>query len=147
MPTTTIRWAVTEALITQVRAHASLVGVAVEPGWPGDQAGSETVWVDDLDGDINIPTSNAGRKQRDDKFRIPFEVRVVGKVSLDATMTRLAEIVAALEDVLANSPTLSDTDGVVAAQVTEERMTSADLKGLGHVGFAEVVVSVHARLT
>lgn len=145
-PTTSIRWTCVKHLIDLLRDHALMAGVVVEPGWPGDQVGPETVWVADLDGQVNIPVMTGGRKQRDDLFRIPFEIRIVGNVDLDATFARLTEIVSAIEDVLADSPTLSELDGVVSAEVTEERFSIADVPATGRVGMAELVVSVHSRL-
>lgn len=147
MATTSVRWTVTKALIDDIRAAPALVGVAVEPGWPGDRnIRPEMVWVADLDGDVSIPLMNAGRTNRDDRFTIPLEVRVGNQNNLDATMARLTEMVAAVEDVLAESSTLGDEDGVVSIEISSERMTCASTPE-GHVGFAEVVVSVHSRLT
>lgn len=120
-------------------------GVLVEPGWPGDKLEAETVWVDQLDGDLSIAVLSAGRKRRDDKFDIPFEIRVAGKSDLDATMDRLSEIVAAIEDVLADDPGLDAFTGLIAAWISSERMTSGEVAGTGWIGFGEVVVSCHAR--
>lgn len=122
-----------------------LDGVQVEPGWPGDTLKDEAVWVDELDGELVIPVMSAGRKYRDDKFTVPFEIRVTGKKDLDATMSRLSVIVAAIEDVLADDPGLDGLDGLIAAEVTAERMTAGEIANTGWVGFAEVVVSCHAR--
>lgn len=146
--TTSIRWALTKHLIEILRASEQLAGVQIEPGFPGDRQEAESIWVDGLDGEVNIPVAKADRMHRDDKFDIPFQIRVAGKVDLDETMQRVSEIVAGIEDPLATDPHLEDYAGaIVAAEITDERMTAGEIKGAGWVGFAEVVVNVWVRLT
>lgn len=146
MSDTTIRWTCTKHLIDLIRRRSEMDGVTVEPGWPGDKyLTAEMVWVLDLDGDVTIPVMTGGRKHRDDKFEIPLQVRVAGRVDLDATCTRVAELVAAIEDVLAVESTLEDFEGVISAEVTRERATAGRTPE-GCLGFAEVVIAVHARL-
>jgi hypothetical protein len=143
--TTSIRWAVTKHLVDLLRADPDLAGVRVEPGYPGDDAGAECVWVYGLDGDLSIPVMTGGRKQRDDRFEIPFQVAVQNNRDLDSTFTRLTQIVAAIEDVLANDPSMGGIDGVVSAEITRERLSCGPSRQLW-MGVAEVVVSVHSRL-
>lgn len=147
MASTSIRWTVTKHLVDALRNHQALSGVLVEPGWPGeDNLRPSTIYVDELRTEsLLIPVASAGRKNRDDKFAIPFMFRVVDAGSLDDTMTRLTQLVAAVEDVLADSPTIDDMDGVVSAEVTDETMT-AGLRPDGYVGYGQLVVSVHSRL-
>ena len=144
MASTTIRWDVTKHLIDIIRTQFN--DLQIEPGFPGDRLEAESVWIDELDGEIEIPVMSAGRKYRDDRFTIPFEIRVAGKSDLDSTMERLAEIVAGIEDVMADDPGLDDFDGLLSAEVASERMTAGELKGAGWVGFGEVIVSCHARM-
>lgn len=144
MASNTIRWSLTKAIIDLLRAQ--LPDMQIEPGYPGDTLAAEAIWVGILDGQVDIPVMTAGRKDRDDQFDIPFEVTVRGLSDLDSTMTRLSELVSVIEDVLADDPGLNNFDGVIDAQVTRERMTSADVQGAGRVGNAEVIVSVHSRL-
>lgn len=143
MPDVGIRWEITKHLLDLVRDE--LVDVQVEPGWPGDQQKNESVWINDLDGEVTIPLANAGRKYRDDQFRVPFEVRVSNRASLDDTAQRVQEIVNAIEDVLADDPTLADYPGLVSAEINSIRATCARTPQ-GHIGFGEVVVSAHVRL-
>lgn len=144
MASTTLRWTVTKTAITLLRAQ--LPGVLVQPGWPGQEnLLPDSIWVASLDGPVNIPVFQGGRKQRDDNFDIPFEVRVVNQTTLDATMTHLAALVSKIEDIFANDPTIGNLDGVVAAQITDEKH-SAGWTPDGVIGFAEITVSVHSRL-
>lgn len=146
MPDVGPRWELVRHLIDTLRQHASLVGVQVEPGWPGDQQTSESVWVNDLDGEISIPLANAGRKYRDDIFRIPFEIRVANRGDLDSTADRTEEIVNAIDDVLADDPALDEFPGLVSAEITSNRTTFGRTPE-GVLGFGEVVVSAHLRLS
>ena len=144
MATTNIRWTVTKTLIDLIRAHPSVIGVQVEPGWPGDTE-AEAIWVDELDGEVDMPLMMGGRKIRDDRFTIPFEIRVANRDDLDSTMERLLELVAAIEDVTADDPTLGGLDSMPSAVISHERQICARTPD-GHIGFAEVVVDVHSRL-
>jgi hypothetical protein len=86
-----------------------------------------------------------GRKQRDDVFTLPLQIRVIGYGTLNETMERLMVIVGIIEDTLAADTSLASLDGVLSAEVTEERQTSAMFPE-GPTGFAEVVVTVSTRL-
>ena len=146
MATTSIRWAACQAIVSLLRSDQSLAGVTVEPGWPGDRApNAQLIWIDELDGTCEIPVMTGGRKQRNDDFDIPLQMRVIGLGTLDDTMGQLSVLVAAVENLLADDTSLDDLDGVLSAEVTRERMTSAMFPE-GPVGFAEVVVSVSTRL-
>jgi len=147
MADTTIRWALAKHFITKLRALPALEDVQIEPGFPGDTQEPDSIWISELDGDLEIPVSKAARMQRDDKFTIPFEFRVAGRVDLDETMTRLSVLVAALEELLATDPGLENFDGLIDAEINSEVMTAGNMRGAGCLGFAQVVVSAHARLT
>lgn len=147
MATTSIRWECVTDIITSLAGMPMIAGqTTVHPGWPGDEETGEIVWISDLDGEVSTPVSKAGRRYRDDQFDIPIQVRVFGRRDLDDTGARLTEIVSAVEDFLADDATIGDLDGVVDAEITSIRSTLRELPE-GPIGFAEVVVSVHARLT
>ncbi len=144
--TTSIRWQAAERVVSLLRAEPLLRSVSIEPGWPGDRVPqAELIWLDEIDGTVNIPVMTGGRKQRDDIFNLPFQIRVLGYATLSETMERLTTLVATIEDVLADDTSLLELDGVLSAEVTEERQTSAMFPE-GPVGFAEVVVTVSSRL-
>jgi len=146
MATTNIRWSACQRIVSLLQSDATLMGVTVEPGWPGDRAPTaQLIWIDELDGTCEIPVMTGGRKQRNDDFEIPLQIRVIGLGTLDETMVRLTEILAVIENTLASDTSLDDLDGVLSAEITRERMTSAMFPE-GPVGFAEVVVSISTRL-
>ena len=147
MATTSIRWAAVNQIVTLISSSPLMANVVVAPGFPGEQIAktAQLVWIDEIDGQVSIPVMVGGRKERNDDFDIPIEVKVVGFATLDDTMQRLVEIVAVIEDTLADDTSLGDLDGVLSAEISRERITSAILPE-GPVGFAQVTVSVSTRL-
>ena len=146
MATTSIRWEAAKRVVTLLQAAPTLANVTIEPGWPGDRVKlAELIWLDEIDGNVNIPVMTGGRKQRDDVFTLPLQIRVIGYGTLNETMERLMVIVGIIEDTLAADTSLNSLDGVLSAEVTEERQTSAMFPE-GPTGFAEVVVTVSTRL-
>lgn len=146
MATTSIRWEAAKRVVSLLQAAPTLATVTIEPGWPGDRVKlAELIWLDEIDGNVNIPVMTGGRKQRDDVFTLPLQIRVIGYGTLNETMERLMVIVGIIEDTLAADTSLASLDGVLSAEVTEERQTSAMFPE-GPTGFAEVVVTVSTRL-
>lgn len=147
MATTSIRWAAVKQIVDLLSTSPLMANVTVCPGFPGEEIAKtrELIYVDEVDGQVSIPVMVGGRKERNDDFDIPLEVKVIGFVSLDDTMRRLTEIVSVIEDTLADDTSLGGLDGVLSAEITRERMTSAQLPE-GPVGFAQVVVSISTRL-
>jgi hypothetical protein len=147
MATTSIRWTATKHLIDLLRADAiSDVGLLIEPGWPGEQnVRAEMIWVDEITSSIEIPTMGGARMQRDDNFTIVLLVAVRGKASLDATMTRLEELCAYIEDRAAGDTTLTELDGVMSVEVTSTDITTGRSPD-GFLGFARCEVRIYSRL-
>lgn len=148
MPSTSIRWDVVSWVVARLRDHPTLQrDSSVDPGWPGDKKlRPSMVWVDDIDGEVSIPVATAGRKHRTDTFRVPILVRTTHGRSIDECMARLFEIVAAVEDELAEASTLEDLPGVVSAEVTAEDQT-AGVTPEGPVAFARIELTIESRLT
>ena len=147
MATTSIRWTAINRIITLLTAEPKMTGVLIASGWPGEQIAktAQLVWVDEIDGEVSMPVMVGGRKERNDNFDIPLQIRVLGFGTVDDTMKRITEIVSVIEDTLADDTSLDGLDGVLGAEITRERMTSAMLTE-GPAGFAEVIVSVYTRL-
>lgn len=146
MATTNIRWAAAKRTIDLLRAHPTLVDVQVEPGWPGDTTRDEAIWLETIEGAVEIPVVNAGRKSRNDTFKMSFTLRVV-RGTLDEVMVRISELLAAFEDVLADDPGLGGLDGVVAGTFDLPNGPEAqDVVGVGPVAFAQVSITVLSRL-
>ena len=123
-PTTTVWWLCAQHIVDLLRDHNTLRGkVAVEPGWPGDlNRKAEMVFIDELSSTEDRPVMTQGRQKRDEEFTLPLLVIVTEQRDLDATMSRLSEIVAAIQDTLAEAPTLTDLDGVLMSWVASKSM-------------------------
>lgn len=146
MAETLIWWDVVDALVTGISGQPMADGVTVAQGWPGDEIDGELIWVGDLSGDTSIPVSKAGRMIRDDFFDVPINFRVNGRADVNATGRRLTEMLSAAEDYLADHVDLSDLDGVVSAEITGRQMGVRETTD-GPVGFGQITVQVHSRLT
>lgn len=143
LPLTNVRLEVARWLVEHIRVE--LPTVQVEAGWPGDKMKPETIWVDEIEGDQELPIMLAGRRARDDRFVVPLEIRCAGK-DIDASRDRLSAMVAGVEEVMAEAVTLDDDiDGVLSAEISQERAICVRTPE-GPRGFARVEISVHVRL-
>lgn len=146
MAATGIRWVAVKRLVDLLRTEAGPL-VSVEPGWPGELAmRDEMIWIDEVRSTIDAPVMTGGRIHRDDFFTVPVLVRVAGARSLDATMERLEELVACVENVVADESTLNDLDGVVSVEARSADVTCGRTPD-AFLGFARCEVEVHSRLT
>lgn len=148
MPTTSIRWTLAKHLIDTVRDAPAATGVLIEPGWPGQQnLKPDTIWISEIADSTNeIVVMSGGRSIRDDFFTITVLSRVAGRASLDATMTRLSELAALIENPIADSATLDDFEGVVSADFVITAQT-AGVTPEGTIGYAAAEVRIHSRLS
>ena len=147
MATTDLRWAVCTKLIGLLRASPDLVGVTIEPGWPGDRAAlAQVIYISDVTGTCEIPVMTAGRKQRNEDFEITVDFRVAGLGTLDEIGNRISEVFTIAGDILADDVTLDDLDGILSAEMTSKAGPALGMFPEGPVGFAQFVVSVSTRL-
>lgn len=146
----TYAWEVVEHLIDIIDGDPRTAGVVVEPGWPGDAIGPETIYVDSIDTESNIPVMTGGRQHYDVVISTPLLFRVTGRVTLRATMARVDELIATVLDVLQDDAGLDGDGGapstVIDAVVDTSSMTSARTPE-GCIGFGRVIVTVHTRIT
>lgn len=146
MPTTNVRMAVARWLLTNVQDE--LPEHQVEPGYPGDNLQRKAVWVDEITGQFTQPIMTAGRRDRDDRFFIPLELRMVGVDFMEA-FDLLDLTIAAIESRFADAHTLDDeVDGILSAELVDLRMlmgqgrTPAD----GFRAYGRMLFAFHARL-
>jgi hypothetical protein len=142
------RWQVASALLDEIRAN-ELIGnsTTVSGTWPGAEAKSEVVWIESMEGELSNPVMVSGRRQRDDLFNITLAIRIADKRSEEACLVRTEEIVGAIEEAVAMAAsTLEELDGVIEVAAPDASYFGAEMKS-GFVGFGEVVVPVHVRLT
>lgn len=154
MPTTSIRWPVAKHLVELFQGSALLDGVSVLTGWPGERGVTpQMLWLNLIDTvELEVPVATGGRKHRNDRFRLRFVIRVAALPAgldgdpLDAVHLRLAELVQAAEDVLAEDPTLGDFDGVTSAELVDHGQQAAWFPE-GLIGDGWFVVEIDSRLT
>jgi hypothetical protein len=148
MATTSIRWEACKKIVQLIGEDPLIAStsVSVQPGWPGDRiVQKELIWIDEITGDTNIPVMTGGRKQREDDFEITLNFRITGLYDISATMDRTFVLIGIVEDILANDTTLGALDGVLSAEITSERMSSAMFPE-GPVAFAELKIQISSRL-
>lgn len=134
------------ALVTALDAVADC---QVAYRWPGPDTADEGIYLADLEGSKDLATIKAGRKWRDETFRVEVicqsfsAARSLG--DLAAADVRVAELEAFLDGVLADSPTLN-VDGVQWSAVTSYRTETVPFER-GLAIRLTATVSVTSRLT
>ena len=146
--TTSIRWAVARRILDLLSGHPNLLDVTVRPSFPGDNTGPLAVWIGDIVGEIDIPVMTAGRKIRDDIFEVKVVVRAQGQPDVDTACEAVEALVEAVEDVLADAPSLDDFDGVIDATNTgtREGPDRFDMGAAGWMAVSRTSIVVHSRL-
>lgn len=145
MATTSTVYAFRAALVEAVAAV--LTDVQVSHGYPGESfLEREAVYVDRVTGRHQIANIKAGRKQRDETYVATVVVSVVNDDGTAADAEERAfELLQVVEDILADDPSMNDTDGVVHATAGDFRMLS-DLTTNGAACVLEFDINVNARL-
>jgi hypothetical protein len=147
-PTNSVRTAAKRKL-TELLAER-LPGVQVSYGYAGRDAQDECVWTDDIvDGEVTIANMGAGRKQRDDRFTIlvVFTSALPSHETAEEAETRVEELYNALEDVLADYPTLDRLPGVGhAIQKGQAVGPESDPRDEGWAAFMSASVEVLSHL-
>ena len=140
---------VVDHLVDALAAFDGLAQVQVVEGLPGDLkvVGNELIAVDDeITSETSMPVATAGAKPYDDTFEVLIRIRVRGRATRAETRMRLGEIHAAIHELLAGDPTLGDIDGVLSASIVRRRRLVTSTPD-GFLGYGEVYLSVHSRIT
>lgn len=122
-------------------------GVQVSRGYPGESfIERESVYVDRITGAHAIANIKAGRKQRDETYKLVVVVSVAEDIGTVADVEdRAFELLAEVEDWLADDPSLGDVDGVVFATAGEFELFS-DMTANGVACVIRFDIDVTARL-
>lgn len=134
------------AAIVSVVAPA-LPGVQVVEGRPADSLlQRECVYTGQVTGHHAIANIKAGRKQRNENYTIDVVCSVLqARGTVAAARNRAYELVAAVEDALANDPFLGAVDGLIAATAGGFRDVSDFVKE-GPAAVVVLEVECSARL-
>jgi hypothetical protein len=124
--------------------------VQVSYGWPGADMRDEAVWVGACRGPVTVADLRAGRKTRDDTFTLDVHF-MAGRPGQTAQTAdeRVEELYWALEDLLADDPTLGGVDGLRhAAQLGGDvEFEGPQATSEGFVAFATARITVKTRLS
>jgi len=97
--------ALKSALKTAMAAEASLAGVPITYGEPGDQARSEHIWIGAAtDGDQELASFRSGRKRRDETYNLDIVVDVTSIGKVEANEARAVLLGTVIEEMLADDP-------------------------------------------
>lgn len=147
MADTSARWTVVARLLERLQGHERLTDVGVTDEHPGDQIKPESAYLSNVEGDtFAMPLAMAGRKARDDEFRLVWTITVTLRQGPTETIARASDIVAAFDDVLAEDPTLGDLPLLVSAHLSNVNGPMLIRTDKGRFAIAEAVVSCHMRL-
>lgn len=127
-----IRTTVKRALHGLLVAEANLAGIVVY-GAPR-QPPRDCVWIGEATGEQRVPNMRAGRKDREDRFRVAVYCysRRPGHDASEAE-ERAEELAAVVDDVLAENVTLGGLAGLIHAVVGE--VTGPDSEPYQDEGF------------
>lgn len=144
MATTTTAAAFRAALLDAMAVDATLAASLVTYEPHSDPPRNTVTLGDSVEWEGEVRTMKDGRKQRDGQYTFPVLFMVATKQDQRSNEATAVAMMAALEDLLADSPTLSDAvSGVQWAQVTEWDMTTEkDSDGFAAV---ELEVSVTVK--
>lgn len=138
--------AVKSALVTLLTSQ--LPGIQVKYGRPADnQLARECVYVAEAVGNHRIPVfKGTGRKPREERYSVEVVVAVIqerGEVSVSEA--RAFELLEAVENVVADDPTLGGVDGLIHA-IAGDWETVADQTVGGPAAVIRFNVDCLARL-
>ena len=142
-------YAVKAKLLTLLQANATLASIQVTYGDPGEAMRRESIFMGDVDSNVHTPESlSSGRRRRLEDYTLAVEVFVQSKAAGQQEGEQRALVLAnAIEDVLADYPTLDDgVTGLMFVQCSGMSMSTAEAGIDGPRIQVTVHVDVKARL-
>lgn len=147
MPTTSRAVEIKKRMIEILDAALT---VDVHYGPPGEGQSNSLVWFGNVSAESNLATIKTGRRTRNEELLVDCWIEVSGDPGdSEGAETESVEIMAAVEDALANDPGLRGATGVDL--VDWSRIASWEMRsGAESQGWAveiEMKIYVHSRLT
>ena len=148
MASTTI-YEVKAALLTKLQADATLSAIQVTYGDPGQAARREFVFIGDVTAGGQDPESlSSGRRRRIESYTLDVIVSVQSKPQgLQENEQRAIVLASAVEDVVADNPTLSNLDGLMFMECSGMSVSSNEAGVDGPHSLITVHFQVKARLS
>jgi hypothetical protein len=148
MASTTI-YSVKAALLTKLQADSTLSAIQVTYGDPGGAARREHVFIGDVTAGGQDPESlSSGRRRRIESYTLDVIVSVQSKPQgLQENEQRAIVLASAVENVVADNPTLSDLDGLMFMECSGMSVSSNEAGIDGPHSQITVHFQVKARLS
>ena len=148
MASTTI-YEVKAALLTKLKAESDLSGIQITYGDPGQAARREFVFIGDVTAGGQDPESlSSGRRRRIESYTLDVIVSVQSKPQgLQENEQRAIVLASAVENVVADNPTLSSLDGLMFIECAGMSVSSNEAGADGPHSQITVHFAVKARLS
>ena len=148
MASTTI-YSVKSTLLTKLKADSDLSGIQITYGDPGQAARREFIFIGDVTAGGQDPESlSSGRRRRIESYTLDVIVSVQSKPQgLQENEQRAIVLASAVENVVADNPTLSSLDGLMFIECSGMSVTSNEAGVDGPHSQITVHFAVKARLS
>jgi len=148
MASTTI-YSVKSTLLTKLKAESDLSGIQITYGDPGQAARREFIFIGDVTAGGQDPESlSSGRRRRIESYTLDVIVSVQSKPQgLQENEQRAIVLASAVENVVADNPTLSSLDGLMFIECSGMSVTSNEAGVDGPHSEITVHFQVKARLS
>ena len=148
MASTTI-YSVKSTLLTKLQADATLSAIQVTYGDPGQAARREFIFIGDVTAGGQDPESlSSGRRRRIESYTLDVIESVQSQPQgLQENEQRAIVLAAAVENVVADNPTLSSLDGLMFIECSGMSVTSNEAGVDGPHSQITVHFAVKARLS
>ena len=148
MASTTI-YSVKSTLLTKLKADSDLSGIQITYGDPGQAARREFIFIGDVTAGGQDPESlSSGRRRRIESYTLDVIVSVQSKPQgLQENEQRAIVLASAVENVVADNPTLSSLDGLMFIECSGMSVTSNEAGVDGPHSEITVHFQVKARLS
>ena len=137
------------ALLTKLKADSTLSAIQVTYGDPGGAARREHIFIGDVTAGGQDPESlSSGRRRRIENYTLDVIVSVQSKPQgLQENEQRAIVLASAVEDVVADNPTLSDLTGLMFMECSGMSVSSNEAGIDGPHSQITVHFQVKARLS
>ena len=148
MASTTI-YSVKSTLLTKLQADSTLSAIQVTYGDPGGAARREHVFIGDVTAGGQDPESlTSGRRRRIESYTLDVIVSVQSKPQgVQENEQRAVVLASAVENVVADNPTLSDLDGLMFMECSGMSVSSNEAGIDGPHSLITVHFQCKARLS
>jgi len=148
MASTTI-YSVKSTLLTKLKAESDLSGIQITYGDPGQAGRRECIFIGDVTASGQDPESlSSGRRRRIESYTLDVIVSVQSKPQgLQENEQRAIVLASAVENVVADNPTLSSLDGLMFIECAGMSVSSNEAGADGPHSQITVHFAVKARLS